>query len=389
MKREERGLNGIEADWSATCAIDGQAGTLRYRDVDIDELATGWTFDEVAWLLLTGRRPSADELVSAEVERRARLESRTPLLLSVLEQLPPDLHPMVALEALLPLLGRPDGDCPELTAVTTADGDRRHAVTELETWTHEALDVVAGLPALVGALAARREGRPWTLDAGSGGSARQLLRGLLGHEPDEDDVAAMDTCLILQAEHGFNVSTFTARVVGSSLAPPASSLASAVSGLHGRLHGGADERAYRMARDEIGTPDRAVDHVREVLDDGRRIWGVGHRVYRVRDPRARILQELADRLTARKGGEARQVFEVLVAVEEAVQAEMAAKGKAIAANVEFYKGPALAALGVPPELFTAVFAVARSAGWAAHLLELWDDHVLYRPRARPRVSRPH
>src|SRR5262249_51552198 len=169
--------------------------------------------------------------------------------------------------------------------------------------------------------------------------------------------------------------------VASTLAPIHSCLSSAVGALYGSLHGGADEAAFRMVTDEIRTLDRADDYVREKLEKGGLIMGLGHRVYRTVDPRATILKKMAADLSAPKGGRAQEIFQILVRVEEAATRLLAQHGKEIYANVEFYKGAVFNALDIPPLYYTSMFVMARAFGWGAHVLELWQDNRIYRPEA--------
>jgi citrate synthase len=208
-----------------------------------------------------------------------------------------------------------------------------------------------------------------------------FLYMLHGREPSAADVRAFEVCQMLQIEHGMNASTFTARVVASTLAPIHSALSSAVGALYGILHGGADEAAFRMAQDEIQTLDRADAYVREKLQTGGLIMGLGHRIYRTVDPRATILKKMAADLSAAKGGRREEIFKILTRVEEAARSVLARQGKEIYANVEFYKGAVFNALDIPPLYYTSMFVMARAFGWGAHVLELWQDNRIYRPEA--------
>jgi citrate synthase len=208
-----------------------------------------------------------------------------------------------------------------------------------------------------------------------------------GDAPDPREAAVLDATQVLQLEHGFNASTFTARTVASTLAPLSEVLSAAVGALHGPLHGGADEAAYRMAL-EVGGPEAAPAYVDAALASKQKLMGLGHREYRVVDPRALVLRPLALELARLRGPEHLRVVETLVAIDEHAAARFAGQGKRIRANVEFYKGAVFAALGLEPDLFTALFAMARVFGWGAHALELWDDHALYRPRAGYRGAPP-
>jgi citrate synthase len=200
-----------------------------------------------------------------------------------------------------------------------------------------------------------------------------------GHPPDEADVRVFEVCQMLQMEHGFNASTFTARVVASTLAAPHTSFSSAIGALCGILHGGADQAAFLVARDDVGSPEAAEEYVVKTLASGGRIMGVGHREYKTLDPRAAVLKGMAKKLADRKGGEKKLLFDTLVAIENAAVREFEKRGQRVYANVEFYKGAVFHALDIPPDHFTAMFVIARAFGWAAHILELAKDHRIYRP----------
>jgi citrate synthase len=240
------------------------------------------------------------------------------------------------------------------------------------------LALASKLPTVIAAWARLRNGRaPLPLDPSLSLHA-DFLRMLRGEAPHPQEVATLDATQILQMEHGFNASTFTGRTVASTLCPMSMALSACVGALFGPLHGGADEAAYRMAL-AIGDPAKAPAWVDSQLAAKEKIMGLGHREYKVVDPRAVILKPMALELARLKGQGS--VVETLIAVDEHAEKRFAEQGKRIRANVEFYKGAVFAALGIPPEFFTALFAMARVFGWGAHMLELWDDHKLYRPAA--------
>jgi citrate synthase len=198
-------------------------------------------------------------------------------------------------------------------------------------------------------------------------------------QPSEDQIAAFECMQILQLEHGFNASTFTARVVTSTLAPPASALSAAMGALYGKLHGGADQAAIEMAY-EIGAPEQAAQFVADALASKRVVMGMGHREYRAVDPRARIIRAMAAKVAV--DAEPRRLLAILSAVDEAFIEQTGARKRALRANLEFYKGVVCLALGVPKEFFTATFAAARVFGWLAHIVEQRQDNRLIRPAAQ-------
>jgi citrate synthase len=196
--------------------------------------------------------------------------------------------------------------------------------------------------------------------------------------PTEKQVSIFEQTQILQIDHSFNASTFTARVVTSTLAPPASALAAAMGSLYGPLHGAADQGALEMA-EEVGAPDRAAEFVAECLAKGRLVMGMGHREYRVVDPRSKIVKVLAEEIASRP--HEKRLIETLKAVDEAFVAQTAHKKRSLRANLEFYKGVVYLALGLPKEFFTATFAIARIFGWSAHIVEQRKDNRIVRPSA--------
>jgi citrate synthase len=196
-----------------------------------------------------------------------------------------------------------------------------------------------------------------------------------GEEPDDHETRTMDAALTLHADHGFNASTFSARVTIATLSDLYSAVTAAIGTLKGPLHGGANERVMRMLED-IGTPEAAEEWVRSALDRNEKIMGFGHRVYRSLDPRAPILRRLGEDLGSSTW------FRISDRVQEVMREEMERRGKKVYANVDFYSASVYEKLGVPTELFTNIFACARGAGWTAHILEQLEDNRLIRPKAR-------
>jgi citrate synthase len=206
----------------------------------------------------------------------------------------------------------------------------------------------------------------------------RFLQLLHDRRPTEKAVRIFEQTQVLQIDHSFNASTFTARVVTSTLAPPASALAAAVGSLYGPLHGAADQGALEMAQ-EVGSPDRAAEFVAATLANGRLVMGMGHREYRVVDPRSKIVKVLAEEMASQP--HEKHLIATLKAVDEAFVAQTAHKKRALRANLEFYKGVVYLALGLPKEFFTATFALARIFGWSAHIVEQRKDNRIVRPSA--------
>ncbi len=374
-----KGLEGVIADESAICHVIGSEGRLIYCGHSIEELVKNHSFDEVAYLMLHNELPDSAALAQyrAEVSRARELPES---VLAVIRALPKDQHPMEVIQCVLPLLGQQRPSDLQTERETKDDGTKISRVRDLGEQRRLALDLLAKIPTAIAAFHRHRQG----LDLRESDPDMDLMTNFLalfrGTPPTKREAEVYSICAILQMEHGFNASTFTARVVGSTLSPLHTTLSAAVGALYGKLHGGADEAAFEMAK-SIGSPEAVDASLDKILAAGGKVMGMGHRVYRTIDPRAKILRGLADELCSSKGGEQEKVFRTLQGVEAYMSRKMAKAGKEIHPNVEFYKGPVFNALDIPPDCFTAMFVIARSFGWAAHVLELWSDHRLYRPRA--------
>lgn len=353
------GLAGVPVVESTICWLDGRAGDLQYRGYPIETLAEGASFEEVVHLLIEGRLPTAAELDRFEGALRKE-RAIDPALVEMLGRLPRGAHPMdvlglgaVALAAFDPRLGE------ELPPE-----ERRPA----------ALRIVARLPTVLAAFLRLRAGEaPIAPDPRLGHAANFLA--MIGR-PIAHPLAerVFDACLVLHAEHQMNASTFAARVAASSLAGPANVVAAAIATLSGPLHGGANEAVLDALR-EIGAPERARAWAEARLAARAKVPGFGHREYKVKDPRARILQRLAVRLFATLGRT--PLYDVAVALESAMEVLVGAKG--IYPNVDFYSGIVYELLGIPVDAMTPVFAISRSAGWLAHWIEQIEANRIFRP----------
>jgi citrate synthase len=343
-----KGLEGVEVDETGISLVDGERGVLSYRGIDVDELVDK-PFDEVAALVATGR---LDPDFGARLAASAELSEREAALV---RSLPRDVHPMHVVQGLTPLLDRHEafadfGDAAQGFAVA--------AKLPALIATHMLGTAVAGYPKL--------------------GQAERFLAQIAAPRTDLAR-RAFNVTQILQIEHGFNASTFAARVAASTLAPVENALAAGFGTLHGRLHGGADQAALEVA-EQVGTAAAAAAFVDRCIADGTRVMGMGHREYRVLDPRARHIKGLARSLAA--GTPHQKTFETLAAIEDRFRERMAEKGKALHANVEFYKGVVYRVLGMTPAFFTAGFAMARVFGYLGHFIESRQDNRLIRPKAR-------
>jgi citrate synthase len=360
-----KGLEGIEVDESAISLVDGEAGQLSYRGYDLADLVE-LPFDAVALLVLTGELPGDGEVHSfqRELHGAGALSDREMSLLTHLADAP--AHPMQVLQGIAPVLDRP--------RMFERFGEGA-----------QGLVIAAKLPQISAALIALRDGeRIPAYPEAAGDSPRRFLQQIPGGVSEVRERTLRIT-QILQIEHGFNAGTFSARVTASTLAPVENCISAALGTLHGVLHGGADQAALETA-DEVEDPSRAAAFVDECLATGRKVMGMGHREYKVLDPRARYVKALADELATT--APLRRTFEVLERMEARFRERVAEKGKPLHANLEFYKGPIYRALGLGPSYFTAAFAMARVFGYVAHFLESRQDNRIIRPSARYVGRRP-
>lgn len=357
-----KGLEGIVAAETRLSRVIGDEGRLIYGGYEIEDLAEHVSFEEVCHLLWHGELPDRSGLdgLRDDLFRSSVLRDE---IVEVLRLLPEDAHPMAALRTGISLLGAFD---PE------ADDE------SLESNARKALVITAQLPTITAAFHRIRNGEEPLQPREGLGLAANFLYMLTGEEPDELSARIMDVAFTLHAEHGLNASTFAARVTIATLTDIYSAITSAAGTLKGPLHGGANQRVMAALK-EIGEPDRAEQWVDDALQRGEKVMGFGHRVYRTLDPRAPILKDLARELSE-QSGETRWL-DIADGVNRAMREEMERRDKPIYANVDFYSAPVYYTLGIPTDLFTNVFACARSAGWSAHVLEQLADNRLIRPRA--------
>ena len=355
------GLKGVILAESDVCMIDGERGVLRYRGYDIGDLAAQSTYEETAYLLLEGRLPTANELseFSAELRRQRALSAEE---LDVLASLPNGSTPMDALRTMMSAIG---GSDPQAEAMDEAENRRK------------ALRVIAVVPTVLAGFHLLREGQAPIAPSEELGHAANFLHMLTGEAPDATSARVFDVCLVLHADHGFNASTFAARVAASTLADIYSAMTAAVATLKGPLHGGANARVLQML-ESIGEAERVRETLETMLANKQRIWGLGHRVYTTKDPRAGALESLIDDLADVRG--ASPLYRVAKEVEAVGTELLGAKG--IYPNVDFYSGVCYHMLGIPTDLFTPIFAMGRISGWATHVLEQYAENTLIRPRAR-------
>lgn len=353
----QRGLEDVVALESRICFIDGRGGRLLYDGYDIRDLAAHSTFEEVAYLLWYGRLPTAPQL--DELRRRLAVLRELPKPVEeIVDRIPPDSSPMDVLRTTVSALAIFEPSETQPGASSIGGAQRLTAV----------------LPTIFGRFHRRRRGLPVITPRPELPHASYLLHALRDAEATELETRAMDVALILHADHELNASTFAARVTASTLSDLYSAVTSAIGTLKGPLHGGANERVMELL-EEIRSVDRVEEVVRAKLARHERIMGFGHRVYKVEDPRATILREWSRRIGESKGD--LRYYELLRKVEEVVHRE-----KGLYPNVDLYSGSVYALLGIPPDLFTPIFAASRVAGWTAHVLEEYQDLRLIRPTAR-------
>jgi citrate synthase len=357
----KKGLEGVVVDSTSISLVDGEAGRLYYRGHPIERLVKS-PFAAVAHLVVFGEMPSPARLQEFEefLWDAGRLPASVVAALEQLSRL--GGHPMAVLQSLVAQLA---SDPPP----------RRMGRSDAE---QEALIVAARLPAAHAALLALRAGRSATPYPETRSYGERFLTLLHGRVPDPKSVSIFEQTQILQIDHSFNASTFTARVVTSTLAPAASALSAAMGSLYGPLHGAADQGALEMA-EEVGSPGKAAGFVTDCLASGKLVMGMGHREYRVVDPRSKIVKVLAEEIAGTE--HEKNLFEVLKAVDAAFVAQTAQKKRSLRANLEFYKGVVYLALGLPKDFFTATFAIARVFGWSAHIVEQRKDNRIVRPSA--------
>jgi citrate synthase len=352
------GLAGVPAARSAVSDVDGQRGLLEYRGVRVEDLCARSTFLETGYLLLFGRLPSHAELARFvdDITRHRRIKFR---ITDLIKCLPEQGHPMDALQAAVAALGM------FYPGRNVRDQDNNY-------WS--AVRLLAKLPTIVAAHARLRRGDEAIGPRDDLPLADNFLYMLSETPPPSILSRTLDVCLILHAEHTMNASTFTGLVTASTLADPYTVVASAIGALKGPLHGGANEEVVQMLR-EIGAVPRVRPYLEAKLKAKEKIMGFGHRVYKVKDPRATILQELCQRVFRELG--ASPLYDVAVEVERVMGEFMG--GKPVHPNVDFYSGILYDKMGIEIDCYTPIFAMARVAGWLAHWLEQLKENKLYRP----------
>jgi citrate synthase len=353
-----KGLEGIVATSSSICFIDGDAGVLSYRGIDIHELAQRSTFEETAYLLWNGKLPTTSELAGFIAQLTAGRQL-PPKVIDLLHSVPLDATPMQVLRTAVSLLSIYDAD----EAENTHDANIR-----------KSFRLTSQIAMIVAAFDRIRKGKPIIEPDHKLSHAANFLWMLNGEKPSETATRAFDIALILHADHELNASTFAARVIAATLADIHSAITGALGALKGPLHGGANEATMRLlyAIDKSGADP--IEHVKQMLAEKKKISGFGHRVYHTEDPRATHLRRMSEELGRAAGST--KWFDLSRKIELFVKEQ-----KKLNANVDFYSASTYTTLGIDIDLFTPIFAISRIAGWAAHVIEQHDDNRLIRPRA--------
>ncbi|WP_119814351.1 citrate synthase [Halalkaliarchaeum desulfuricum] len=364
MSEELRpGLEGVLVAESELSYIDGEAGKLVYRGYAIEDLAREASYEEVLYLLWHGELPTTAQLERFSDEM-ATQRSLAPGTMDVVRELADQREePMAALRTITSSLSAADEDADET------------AVTDLEANLRKGKRITAKMPTALAAFKRLRDGDGPVDPDPEMDHAENFLYMLNGEVPDAVLSETFDMALVLHADHGLNASTFSAMVTASTLADIHAAVTSAIGTLSGSLHGGANANVMRMLKEVDDSAMNPVDWVDDALDRGERVAGFGHRVYDVKDPRAKILGGKSEEL-GEAAGDTRW-YEMSVAIEEYM-----AEQKGIPPNVDFYSATTYYQMGIPIDLYTPIFAISRVGGWIAHVLEQYEDNRLIRPRAR-------
>jgi len=356
--RIDKGLDDIYVKETSICFIDGERGRLLYRGYDIRDLAAHSTFEETVFLLLEGHLPNREELETARADL-ATARTLPPSVLRLLRSMPEHAPPMDVLRTAVSYMYSFDPERDDMTRAANMRKARR---------------LVAQFGTIVATYERIRKGQRVVRPDPKLGHAEDFLRMMTGRKPDSVHARMMDVAMILYADHSMNASTFAATVAASTLADLYSTIIAAISTLKGPLHGGAIEESLNTI-ERIGRPEAAEEFVRNTLRNKEKVFGFGHRVYKTYDPRALILKDYARRLAELSGDDT--YYRIATAIEDTVVRQLASKH--IYPNVDFYSGLVFHGLGIPTDLFTPLFAVARIAGWTAQVIEYWEDNRLLRP----------
>jgi len=354
-----KGLDGIIAASTRLSDVQGDAGVLIYGGYNINELAGKISYEECVYLLYHGHLPNRTQL--DELKKRLVGERELPKgVIDFLQNAPKNAGPMDVIRTGVSMLGLYDtGE----NHTDNLDVNRRRAKS-----------IVAKIPIITAYFHRARHGKPLLSPSKTLGEAANFLYLINGTEPNQEMVDTIDLCYVLHADHGMNASTFSARVTIATLTDIYSAVTSAIGTLKGPLHGGANEGVIKMLQ-EIGSPDKVDAWVEDALAQKKKIMGIGHRVYKTLDPRAPHLRDMAIKLSS-KIGETKWIQ-----MSDRI-AKIMKERKNLNANVDFYSATVYYSLGLPTDLFTPIFAIARTSGWTAHILEQLADNRLIRPQSQ-------
>jgi citrate synthase len=358
----KRGLEGVLVAESELSFIDGDAGRLVYRGYEIEDLARDAMYEEVLYLLWHGHLPDRAELEAFETQMSSLRALDDAVLRTVRDLATADEKPMAALRTAVSKLSAFDPD---------ADSDPQDRDANIR----KGRRITAKVPTIVAAFTRYRQGKEPVAPREDLDYAANFLYMLNGEEPDDVLAEVFDQALVLHADHGLNASTFSAMVTASTLSDLYSAVTSAIGTLAGPLHGGANANVMRMLKEVEDSHMDPIDWVEDALDRGERIAGFGHRVYNVKDPRAKILGERSEDLGKAAGDTT--WYEMSHEIEDYMLEE-----KGLAPNVDFYSASTYYQMGIPIDVYTPIFAMSRAGGWIAHVLEQYDDNRLIRPRSR-------
>lgn len=353
-----KGLEGVIAAETALSLVDGVESKLFYRGIPIKELAENSTFEETIYLLWYGQLPTSQALKEFS-QGLASYREASPFLFELIQKFPKKAHPMAVLRTAVSALGMEDPDAENINPQALLKKSFR---------------VTSVIPSLLAAFYRYREGKKLIPPDRSISHAANFLHMLHGEMPNKEMERALDTYLILLADHGLNASTFSARVTAATQSDLYSCVTSAIGTLKGDLHGSANQRAMEMIL-EIGSPEKAEPYINNLLEHKKKIMGFGHRIYKNQDPRAEAFREIARVLTERAGE--KRWLDISNKVEKVVWEK-----KHIPCNVDFFSASVLYILGFPIDFFTTVFAASRVGGWTAHVVEQHKDNRLIRPSAK-------
>ncbi|WP_050033058.1 citrate synthase [Halorubrum halophilum] len=362
----KRGLEGVLVAESDLSYVDGEAGKLVYRGYDIEDLARGASYEEVLYLLWHGSLPTREELDDFAADLAAERAVDDDVLDAVRTLADAGERPMAALRTAVSMLSayEPEEDADPADLDATLRKGRR---------------ITAKIPTILAAFERARQGEDPVAPDSDLSHAANFLYMLTGTEPDDVSAETFDMALTLHADHGLNASTFTGIVICSTMADVYSGVTGGIGALSGPLHGGANQDVMEVLQEVDASDKDPVQWVKDAREEGRRIPGFGHRVYKVKDPRANILQEKLRDLSESSGDT--KWLDYTTAIENYLT-EQGLLDKGIAPNVDFYSGSVYDSLGIPVDMYTPIFAMSRAGGWIAHIVEYQEDNRLIRPRAR-------